>query len=111
MTNRGIRQNVDAEIYGSGAKRFRHGRKSTVAGDQFQPVPWKRLALSARPHEATGACAGIFTIFEDGRPGNQGSAIPIDALYEAAATGGQVMDDFGLVQVQPVEVDYVDVST
>ncbi len=73
-------------------------------------MPRKRLALAARSHQAAGAGACIFTVLEDRGSGNERRAIAVDALNEAATTGGQVMDDLGLVQAQPVEVDDVDVG-
>ena len=54
--------------------------------------------------------SGVLAVLEGRRSGDQGGAIAIDALVEAAAAGGKIVHEFRLVEPQVVEVDQVHVG-
>src|SRR5580658_6921579 len=65
---------------------------------------------AARAHEAARPGTGLFAILEDRGPGDEGRAVAVDPLHEAAAAGRQIVDDLGLVEAQPVKIDNVEVG-
>src|SRR6266699_2786940 len=68
------------------------------------------LAIAAGAHEPAGHRAGVLAVLEDRRAGDQRRLVALDALNEAPAVGRHVVNQFGLVQPQAVEVDQVDVG-
>ena len=69
------------------------------------PACEKTSPLRSGAYEAAGHGAGVFTLLEDWLSGNERGDITFDALYEAAATGRHVVNEFGHGEPQPVEVD------
>src|SRR5712692_829445 len=76
-------------------------------------LPLRRRAASlgvAGTHQATGHRPGMRAALEDRRPRDQRRLVAVDPLHEAAAAGGHVVDELGLVEPQALEIDQVHVG-
>src|SRR5262249_54481372 len=72
-----------------------------------------RLAAPLRvagAHEAAGHRAGMLAPLEGRRAGQERGDVAVDPLHEAAATGGKIVDEFRLVEVQALEIDQVHIG-
>src|SRR5579884_646395 len=69
-----------------------------------------RLGQPAGAHQATGAGAGVFLLFEDRRAGDEGGAVAMGPLHEPPPAGRQIGYHLRLMQSQPREVDQIEVG-
>src|SRR5215471_2368097 len=67
----------------------------------------RRPPIAAGTYESTGQCAGVLAALEDRRSGDECGLVAVDMLHEAATASWQVVDQFGLVEPQAIEVDQV----
>src|SRR5262245_20174839 len=73
--------------------------------------PMLRIPLLPRPaHEPAGPGAGVLALTEGDLAGIDGGDVALGLLDEAAAVTGQVEDQFGEAQREPVVVDDVQVG-
>ena len=64
----------------------------------------------ARSYETPGHRAGVLAALEDRNAGRERCFVSLDALHEAPAASGHVVDKLRLVQPQAVKVDDVHVG-
>jgi hypothetical protein len=53
---------------------------------------------------------GVLATLKNGNSGHERRLIAVDALYEAPAAGGHVVDKFRLMESQPVEINHVQIG-
>ena len=70
----------------------------------------QRLTDAAVADEPAGQGASVLAALEDLRAGDEGSLVAVDLLHEAAAFGRHVVHQFGLLHLQAVVIDQIDVG-
>src|SRR5262245_26481154 len=79
-------------------------RKQTSSGSSC-------ALTSARPHWPAWQRRGVHAPLEDRLAGHQRHLVAVDPLNEAPTAGGHVLNKFGPMEPQPVEIDQVHIGT